>query len=1135
MDDEKKQKQGQDGFAKKTGDKLKKGAKDQAKKAMKEVFKKILKMLAPILLKLFIILVIVIIIVELFAWIINIFRSEKSKDAAVVGYAYTSGTGEGGETSIIGYGAEGENAKKISQVVIDTKNAENGAYKLTFKFYDEDENEVEEATALEKLKKELDAQKIDYSDMSETQLKIIAVLMYNGLKVEYYTSAELQSLTVFIKTDIASNSFDLRQGEDQNEEVNLEDMLNGDFVYGTLHVTRTQIDENTNQYLEPQLLDYLPYGDEATEGTYKYLEASNNISEIINHFSIDDKGDLVIPKWNTSITEVFYLDEDGNELSDEQVENIPAENRAEASSRDNVYSEHIAYRSNIKKYVLNYGFLSDLLITTQNPQFCIDIANMVFNSKIIINTKEELIHTETTNLNTYHDTTLEIYQAQFSVDGETTTTSNAGYARIKTGNQPPLAESVGYGWNLERNSSVSGRTRTYTWTYGGNEYRLTVNLNNGHWELYENKVTTSTTQSHIADGNEPIIEGEIDGQNYTTKNEWTYQVKTETNSKRNTYKFEISEMDCWFLKYKKEYNDPVEPKVIPTSTGPDTQEGTYQLTGLWTEMTNADAINSNEYAQHFITAKEDLYKDRADTVKCTINRLIIPTKFKEDITTQMNSTRTEYKFGEEKPETTEVTLKNIQMVDDRSEYVDEEGTESFLSLYNKYLKDGEDLYLEEDAEKTLFNMLEENTSTQQYSDIIRYLLYAYDEIDRGVTELNTSVLKPAEFKKAGFGGNAIAEILKCYENETLRQYMNGGNDYASVSKYVTEDRAYYKMYAITSDNTLDFSYGVMVYLNSSGPLNPGGALNNEAEFEAQGEDLKALVDQFIAGEGKTEVLVPVEKIDAIFLNIINTKKEKIKKHFEDNGISLKRNELDALVNISYQWGNFGESNNIASVYKQYILDPETPDYEGFFQNAYVSSDSGPVRAFLYGVPQIRADNNRILFEEGRYLLADGTEINGNSQVADFAFGLVGEDHERFTGYKPTNGINKDMFSGNDWCAMFVSYCYNECGLIPSVIPDAFCGCTDEVEMAQKAGIFIDSFENPEYVPEPGDIIFFTKDNRVHSYHTGIVYKSDGTKVSTVEGNTEGTAGWTTSKVSYYENRAQLNDHDFIYGYIPVNR
>ena len=265
MDDEKQQKKGQEGFAKKTGDKLKKGAKDQAKKAMKEVFKKILKILAPILLKLFLLLVIVIIIIELFSWIIKIFKSDSSKDAAVVGYAYTSGTGEDGETSIVGYGAGGENAKKISQIVIDTKNAENGAYKLTFKYYDEEKNEIEEATALDNLKKELDAQKIDYSGMNETQLKIIAVLMCNGLKLEYYTGAELQCLALFIKADIAANSFDLREAAHQGEEVKIEDMANEDFVYGTLHVTRTQIDENTNQYIEPQLLDYLPYGDASTE------------------------------------------------------------------------------------------------------------------------------------------------------------------------------------------------------------------------------------------------------------------------------------------------------------------------------------------------------------------------------------------------------------------------------------------------------------------------------------------------------------------------------------------------------------------------------------------------------------------------------------------------------------------------------------------------------------------------------------------------------------------------------------------------------------------------------------------------------------------------------------------------------
>lgn len=43
-------------------------------------------------------------------------------------------------------------------------------------------------------------------------------------------------------------------------------------------------------------------------------------------------------------------------------------------------------------------------------------------------------------------------------------------------------------------------------------------------------------------------------------------------------------------------------------------------------------------------------------------------------------------------------------------------------------------------------------------------------------------------------------------------------------------------------------------------------------------------------------------------------------------------------------------------------------------------------------------------------------------------------------------------------------------------------------------------------PQPGDVIFFYSKDKKSISHTGLVYKVDGSKVYTVEGNTSGTSG-----------------------------
>ena len=120
-------------------------------------------------------------------------------------------------------------------------------------------------------------------------------------------------------------------------------------------------------------------------------------------------------------------------------------------------------------------------------------------------------------------------------------------------------------------------------------------------------------------------------------------------------------------------------------------------------------------------------------------------------------------------------------------------------------------------------------------------------------------------------------------------------------------------------------------------------------------------------------------------------------------------------------------------------------------------------------------------------------------VAEYALSFIGQGHSTFT----------SRYGDGDWCAMFVSYCFEQMGLIPDVLPASYVNCNTGVSIAKQAGKFREASSG--YIPKSGDIIFYTK-NGSTSYHTGIVTYCDGIHLRTVEGNTGDGNSWKERKV-----------------------
>ena len=118
---------------------------------------------------------------------------------------------------------------------------------------------------------------------------------------------------------------------------------------------------------------------------------------------------------------------------------------------------------------------------------------------------------------------------------------------------------------------------------------------------------------------------------------------------------------------------------------------------------------------------------------------------------------------------------------------------------------------------------------------------------------------------------------------------------------------------------------------------------------------------------------------------------------------------------------------------------------------------------------------------------------GNEQIVEVARSQLG--YEGGDIYWMWYGFNYHPA----WCAIFVSWCANECGFIEEGVIPKFAGCDNGMAWFKER----DQWNDRDYVPNPGDIIFFDWESDGYTDtadHVGIVEKVEGNLVYTIEGN-----------------------------------
>lgn len=84
----------------------------------------------------------------------------------------------------------------------------------------------------------------------------------------------------------------------------------------------------------------------------------------------------------------------------------------------------------------------------------------------------------------------------------------------------------------------------------------------------------------------------------------------------------------------------------------------------------------------------------------------------------------------------------------------------------------------------------------------------------------------------------------------------------------------------------------------------------------------------------------------------------------------------------------------------------------------------------------------------------------------------------------------------DWCGCFVSWCADQCGYIKGNTLPKFAYVPDAVKWFKSKG----QWQNKNYLPVAGDVVFFDWEGDGSVDHVGIVEKYEGNNVYTIEGN-----------------------------------
>jgi len=553
---------------------------------------------------------------------------------------------------------------------------------------------------------------------------------------------------------------------------------------------------------------------------------------------------------------------------------------------------------------------------------------------------------------------------------------------------------------------------------------------------------------------------------------------------------------------------------------------------MWEELDSSGSTNSHEGAhyqqnlQSYMKKQNDIIYSNADKKK-ELKRGEVEKLLKTQITTEQKFTGIKKGVNMH----IDTSMKRSSYMYKKTDTVEtsDEG-KKFSDTFNN-----DDFYESKQAmlarTEWFWEYVRDNEDTAKLENMLRYLLnIATDSNNFGTFTKEDLVNLFRAFeprvlsaKKSVGHFEAFIELVKSYESDPLREYMSGSAyySYEDVQQYIVEKEGviYGKIYQ-SKNGDYCYPYGIKIADRNGNPN------DDESIKGAFPSEIQNKWSTLIQERNSEETYIEMTKLDEILKNILQSKCDFIKKEVEDIkkvkaiNVNMEANHYYALTYLEFKEENVGAKlQEIAQAFKNNNMDnEETKTFEQF--KSQVQCFDGFDQAW-------------ILFNQGRYILSNGEEIYASTAalVAEYALSYLGCTAYQINStegglfkYKCSTGYK---FSAGDWCAMFVSYCFDSNGLI-NLIGKPYVAC-NYLKNFNGVNASSEQYGDPRtYTPQPGDVIFYSFKPGYYS-HTAIVVECDGTKVYTVEGNMG--PQWTTSTVK--RDTYNLSDSRII-GYINTN-
>lgn len=791
--------------------------------------------------------------------------------------------------------------------------------------------------------------------------------MDNGANLDYYTEEQLHCFPAFIKAEACTQYLDLRPYEDKikNGEYEPRKIEDGNEVPGVILVQRTNTNSNN-----PEILDYKAKSD------FDALVSSNN-KDAINYFTIDEKGNLIIAKWNHTVVTV----------NGTYPKNIDDSEKETAKDEYTITTEPIAYSEKIKQFIMPFDFLVQLLVITEEPDFCMELVDCILDSKIVINIQEEETFTESDETRKYTIYTKDEKRINYKVEevGQNIDNENNHFLNYRKDNEnkectnysdPPSQTTVKIHTEITSHSYGYGISEADTWmlhykeTYNKQdpsttEPSVTTTKEQGKYkktsedtvidnEKIENdkdvkKFINDEVSNYKAKTISPppvnILSGKddngnykqiqvIDGGNIESVEGWTNGALIRSNA-RGIYRETKDEKG----KGTGEYNLP-NSIIVKTSKVNETN-----TTKTIPSLEYTYKINSNKTGYQFLTNIDP---------KCIVDRLNI--KNFERIDLDVNYTTSSTKYPADSNPTVESHFYATKSGKPGNGYGDKNKEyEKFLLAYDNSSGARNQI---NSIESWLFEMMEKRDETVELVDVIKYMLYMYDGRSRGITELDLDLYKPSSFTNVSSSNMSILkEYIRKWEHSTPPPTNADG------TKYIIEDDG-------AGNPTV--GYGIDIE-------------NNKYLFVKEGYPTT------LGSE------VDIDFVDAIEDEILENAVKEIKSR--TSNLNLTDYQINALVSRSYNCGVNGAVSflrgspqlNFVNSYNKYWKDTddkfeEKDNNANFSHSLYTQYMSEPVTSngiYMYGLER-RRKSEWTLFQTGYYDVLDKwhSSSSGILQVAD---------------------------------------------------------------------------------------------------------------------------------------------------------